>query len=360
MKILIAGSWHSEVHEEWVLRAFKILGHEAVAFPWHSYFQSKVGRARFFYPLVLRAQNKYLVGPAIERLNRDFISMVVRERPDIVMIYRGTHILPGTLRELKRAVPCTTFIGYNNDDPFAPGRPRWEWRHFLAGIPEYDLVLAYRSHNLDSFRRAGARRVEMLRSWFVSERNHPVEMSDEDRSRYGCDVVFVGHYESDQRKACLEAVARRGWKLRLFGPGYDWDPAIRRSPELRSHIPVKLVWGEDYNRVLCGANIALCFLSKLNRDTYTRRCFEIPATRTMMLAEYTDDLASLFREGEEAEFFRDPEEMVVKIERYLGDSHRRRAVAEAGFKRVYEDHHDVVSRMRQVLSWVSDIREKIV
>lgn len=359
MKILIAGSWHSEVHEEGVSWAFKKLGHEVVAFPWCSYFQAGPGYVGFFSPLILRAQNKYLVGPRMASLNRDFITMVVRARPDVVMIYRGTHLFPGTLRELRRLVPRTMLIGYNNDDPFAPTQPRWIWRHFLAGIPEYDLVLAYRYHNLESFRRAGARRVELLRSWFVPERNHPVELSDEDKSRYECDVVFVGHYEPDQRRACLEAVARRGWRLRLFGPGYDWDPAIRRSPELSGQIPVRLVWGENYNRALCGAKIALCFLSKLNRDSYTRRCFEIPATRTMMLAEYTDDLAGLFREGEEAEFFRDPEEMIVKIEHYLGDDARRRAVAEGGYSCVYEDGHDVVSRMRQVLAWVSEIQEKV-
>ena len=76
-----------------------------------------------------------------------------------------------------------------------------------------------------------------------------------------------------------------------------------------------------------------------------------------MISEYTEDLASLFREGEEADFFRTPEEMMAKIECYLTDEPRLQAVAEAGFRRVHTDGHDVVSRMRQVLAWMADMQE---
>jgi spore maturation protein CgeB len=183
--------------------------------------------------------------------------------------------------------------------------------------------------------------------------NNPVEMTKKDMDNYGCDVVFIGHYEADRRVTLLESVVRSGWKLRLFGPGYDWDPIVRRSRELSSQVPVRMVWGEDYNKALSGARVALCFLSKLNRDTYTRRCFEIPATRALMLSEYTDDLATLFREGEEADFFRNPEELITKIKIYITDDRRRRTVAEAGFNKVYNDGHDVISRMRQVLVWAN-------
>jgi spore maturation protein CgeB len=78
----------------------------------------------------------------------------------------------------------------------------------------------------------------------------------------------------------------------------------------------------------------------------------------MMLSEYSDDLATLFREGEEAEFFRSEEEMLAKIEHYLNDEFNRKSVAESGFRRVYQDGHDVVSRMGQVLIWVEELRKE--
>lgn len=356
MRILVVGDWHSDLHEEVVFHSFVKLGHEVTAFSWHRYFMQTAGLRARIDSLFKRAQNKYLAGPHLWKLNRDLINQASRESPDMIFIYRGTHILPNTLRRLRVVAPNVTLVGYNNDDPFSPDQPRWLWRHFLRGVPEYDLVLAYRQHNIDEFRRAGARQVELLRSWFIPERNHPVNLSEADRARYACDVVFVGHYESDQRKACLEAVVRRGWRLNLFGHGYGWNPAIRDSPELSGKAQVRTVWGEEYNKALAGARIALCFLSKLNRDTYTRRCFEIPATGTMLLSEYTEDLAALYREGEDADFFRNQEEMVEKIERYLSNESLRKVVADSGFRRVMADGHDVVSRMKKVLEWVSEIR----
>jgi len=358
VRILIAGDWHSELHEEAVYGAFRELGHEVSRFAWHAYFQpasDSMPLTRTISKLMCRVQNKYVAGPRVARLNRDFLDALDVASPALVFVYRGTHITRATLIDARRRLPGAVFLGYNNDDPFAPGHPYWLWRHFLAAVPVYDAVLAYRRHNLDDFRRAGAQRVELLRSWYVPERNHPVTLSDADAERYGCDVVFVGHYESDGRREHLEAVVQAGFALRIFGPGYDWDPAIGDSPWLAGQRPVRLVWGEDYNRALCGGKVALCFLSKLNRDTYTRRCFEIPATGTLMLSEYTDDLATLFRPGEEADYFRTPDEMVEKIAMYLGDEARRARVAAAGRRRVEMDGHDVVSRMRQVIGWANDI-----
>lgn len=352
MRILIAGDWHSELHEEGVYRALTQLGHEVLRFAWNTYFGRRVSSLGVLWQ---KTQNKYLLGPLVTQLNADLLEKVRVERPDFVFVYRGTHILPQTLRAMRDASPCTRLVGYNNDDPFSPHYPRWLWRHFLAGIKEYDLVLAYRSHNIADFLRAGARRVELLRSWYMAERNYPVELTGTERDVYGADVVFVGHFEDDGRIELLEEVVRQGWRLRLYGPGYDWDPVIAGSPELKNQIPVRLVWGEEYNKALCGGKLALCFLSKLNRDTYTRRCFEIPATGTLMMSERTDDLEQLFRVGEEADFFSSQDELVEKIHLYLGDDDLRSRVASAGMRRVREDGHDVVSRMRDLLGWVSSL-----
>ena len=357
MKILLAGDWHSNVHETAVADALAQLGHQVVSFAWHDYFaknDKKYNKIKYLY---VRAQDKFVMGPVLAALNKDFVALACRERPEAVFVYRGTHIYADSLREIKRALPGCVLVGYNNDDPFGPGQPRRLWRHFLAGLPLYDLTLAYRHQNVHEYKAHGARRVALLRSWYIPGKSRPVEeLNSEQRDQYSCDVVFVGHYEPDQRVACLEAIVRRGWKLRLFGPGYHWDPVIRNNPLLKHLTPVRLVWGDDYNRALSGAKLALCYLSKLNRDTYTRRCFEIPAAGTVLLSEYTDDLAGLYAPDKEAVYFRDEIELMEKLELYLGDDARRIEVAHAGHQRVQADGHDVVSRMRQVVAWIAECR----
>ncbi|MFH0798560.1 MAG: glycosyltransferase [Pseudomonadota bacterium] len=363
MKILVVGDWHSQVHEEHVGRALVALGHGVERFAWHQYFQSALATPPGFAALDglnRKFQNKYLLGPIFRAVNRDLLARTIQTQPDALFVYRGTHITAATLRAIKQACSHTILVGYNNDDPFSPRQPRWAWRHFVNAIPEYDLMLAYRNHNIDDFRNAGSGRVKLMRSWFVPEVNHPVVLSQEDRARFECDVVFVGHNEPDGRMEVLEEIAQNGFRLRLFGPnrGFGengWHSAVMNSSVLRKLAPVSLVWGEDYNKALCGAKVALCFLSKRNRDTYTRRCFEIPATRTMMLSEYSDDLATMYKEGRDVEFFRSREELVAKLRRYVHDDPLRQSVAAAGFKRAWEDGHDVVSRMRQLLVWINDV-----
>jgi spore maturation protein CgeB len=361
MKILLAGDWHSQVHEEPATRALQSLGHTVVRFPWHTYFRWSASLLSLGEKVSGKLQNKYLLGPRFDRLNRDLVRLAASEQPELLFVYRGTHITAATLRAIKRVCPQVILAGYNNDDPFSPIQPRWAWRHFVQAIPEYDLMLAYRHHNLDDFKRAGARRVELLRSWFIPEIHHPVILSAEDRARFECDVVFVGHNEPDGRLELLEEIARQGFRLRLYGPykGFGengWYPAIDTSPLLRGLAPVNLVWGEDYNKALCGAKVALCFLSKRNRDTYTRRCFEIPAARAVLLSEYSDDLATLYEEGREADFFRSKEELVLKLRRYVQDVALQQSVAEAGYRRVWADGHDVVSRMGQVVIWTNEMK----
>ncbi len=353
MRILVAGDWHSDLHEQEVLRSLTRLGHEVGEFKWHHYFSFKPDASTSLAALFKRAQNKYVIGPAITCINQDFVAKALEFRPDVVFVYRGTHIDGQSLRTVKTAMPKCVLIGYNNDDPFAPSQPKYLWRHFMAGIPHYDLMLAYRHANLDDLRRAGANKTDLLRSWFVPDRNYPVNLTESDRVKYGADVTFVGHYEDDLRLDCLEAIVKSGVSLKLYGPGYDWDPVLKKSKFLNSHVPVNLVWSHEYNKALCGAKIALCFLSKLNRDTYTRRCFEIPATRTLLLSEYSDDLAQIYKEDEEIVFFRNKFELLDKIKYYIDNPEALTKVANAGFMRVYADGHDIDTRINSVLEKIS-------
>ncbi len=357
MKILIAGNWHSKLHEEPVFRAFENIGHDPVPFGWHSYFDAGKGIRRCLSPF-LRGQHKYVWGPVVDRINRDLCSKAMAEKPDVLFVYRGILIYRNTLEKIRQASPDTYMVGYNNDDPFSPLYPKWQWRHFIDSIPEYDLLLAYRHHNLADFQNAGAKDIQLLRSWFIPEVNYPLPLTDKRNADYECDVVFVGHYEDDGRLEYLERIVDQGWKLRLFGPGYEWDKVVEMSSQLKSLAPVRLVWGTEYNQAICGAKIALCFFSKLNRDTYTRRCFEIPASGTVLCSEYSDDLAGLFEAGREALFFKNPDEMVDQVGRVLADPQRCEKIAAAGMKRVRNDGHDVTSRMKMVIDWIETSKER--
>lgn len=349
MKIFLAGDWHSDIHEESAARALRSLGHKVIEFPWHQYFE----RSSPIPSLLSRAQNKYLLGPSVDRLNRQLARCAREARPDIIFIYRGTHVYARTLQQMRRDNPNAVIVGYNNDDPFSPAYPRWVWRHFLAGIPEYDIVFAYRQHNVEDFKRAGARRAHLLMPWFTESLHQPMSLDAREREQFEADVSFIGHFEPDERVDYLRALAHAGVSLKIWGPCEGWTDALRGIPELRDQIPVVPVRGPDYVRALCGSKIALAFFSRLNRDVYTRRTVEIPATRTFMLSVYSHQAEKMFTEGEEACYFRTADELVAKAKYYLANPTERLRIAQQGYERAHRDGHESIERMRQMVETVA-------
>lgn len=352
MRVLIAGDWSSELHEEPIARSLARQGHEVIKFKWYTYFQQN---GFILIRILKRLQNKFLVGGLILKLNRDLEDVVRKNKPNLVFIYRGTHVLRITLRKLKSIDSDLVIFGFNNDDPFSPFYPFWIWRHFISCIQSYDVILAYRESNIPEYFAAGARRVSLWRAYFDPARNYPIK-ADSVSEEWRCDVVFIGHYENDGRLTYLEEVVKNGWSLRIYGPPYEWNDILERNSILKSLSPVRLVWGEDYNYAINGAKIALCFLSKLNRDTYTRRCFEIPASGTLLVSERSDDLTKIFRPDDEVVLFGNVPEFRCVLSSLLTDLERLKAVAGAGSRRVWADRHDVDSRVADLLNHYRTIK----
>jgi len=252
-------------------------------------------------------------------------------------------------------IPCATFCQYANDNPFNKAAKPGLWRNYLASIKYFDLNFSYRHNNIWDYHRYGAKNVHLLRAYFIPAVDYP-EPLNTIPERFKYDVVFAGHYEDDGRVEMLEAICETGFNLRLYGGG--WDAALlrlRADSPLRAQFPVSPVTGAEYRYAICGAKVALCFLSTLNHDTYTRRSFQIPAMKTAMLSQYTDDLATLFKPDEEAMFFRDKIELLDKLKLLIGDPAIRASIAEAGYRRIYADGHDVRARMgawlKETLQW---------
>lgn len=345
MRMLMAGHWRWPMYEEACANAFSSLGVEVVPFNWSVFFAGRLGRFQHALPAP---------GPALLRLNRALVRRTQEVQPDVLFVWRGTHILSSTLRRVKVHTRAQ-LVSYNNDDPFGPsahGCVPWHhhhlWRLYIRSLKYYDHNFVYRQVNVAEALQAGARSATVLGPYFVPALHRPTPLDDRDLVRYGCDVCFVGHYEADGRDRYLRALVQAGLHVRLYGGKY-WTPAVlgNLAPYFGE---IRLVYGEEYAKALCGAKMCLSLLSRLNRDTYTRRCFEIPACGCLLLSERTDDLRRMFRENEEAVFFSSPQELVEKASWLRRHPEEASKIAQAGQYRVHAGGHSVVERMRQLLS----------
>lgn len=198
-------------------------------------------------------------------------------------------------------------MSYNHDDFTGPyvGAPtpyhhKLFWKTFLNSSPNYHIHLVKRIDNIQHLNLLGTSRAYVFPMWYVPEIHRPIKLTNEEKARFSCDIVFAGHHEPDGRENYLKSLVKAGLHVRLFGGKY-WTPEVL-GETAQYFGKVHEVQGDDYAKALSGASMCLCFLSKLNRDTYTRRCFEIPACGSLLLSERTAHLQQLFREDEEAVF----------------------------------------------------------
>ncbi len=337
MKILVAGDFAHQIYEPDFCAGLRECG--AVV--------SEFRALALFGPtdLLRRAQSKLLVGPGIALANAALIAKCLREKPDVVLCWRTCWLHSATIRAMRLA-GAQRVVLYNNDDPFGPDREALRWRRFRRLIPAADLCFAYRRANLSEYREAGAREVKLLRSWYRREVHHPVALSAADHARFDCDVVFVGHCEPDERLDLMDALLASGLNVKLFGTDWQAHARGRRWERMK----IEPVIGADYVKAIAAAKVAVVFLSRRNRDQYTRRCFEIPAIGTPMLAPRTQEMQALFAERSEVALYASAEELLATARALISDPSRRERMSAAAHARAVHDGYDVVGRARQFLA----------
>lgn len=352
MKIVVAGAWQVPWYQAAIASGFERAGAEVIRFDWWKRYFPEAEGVNANAGVLRRAQHKLVRGPITGRVQRELLDVIRQETPDILLAYQATHIAKKTLQSIRRISPGTTLASYNNDDPFSPEASSAFWSTFRRAAPDYDVNFVYRPHNLDDIHRLGGR-AHLLLPYFIPERDYP-EDRDNMPARFQSEVLFAGHYEDDGRERALRRLADAGIDVRIIGGG--WEAARQRlsTTPLAGNFPVRSVLDGDYQRYLRGTKIALCFLSRKNRDRYTRRNFEIPANGTMCISEDTDELRNLFRDRDEIAYFHNDEELLDLVTYYLARDTDRSKIALAGYNRVLRDGHDNYARAAEILSFLEN------
>jgi spore maturation protein CgeB len=337
-RILIVGSWRWEIYEDAFAKSLNQIGIDVISFSTNKYFKGYFGKIEEALPPF---------SISLYKLNIDLYKFILSEKPDVVLFWRPTHILPITITLTKKLNIFA--VSFNNDDPFGPKiHKNVPWHHhflwfwYLKSLRLYNKNFFYRKVNTLEAEKWGSKNNQVLMPYFIPWRDKPVKLTDVEKVFFCTEVVFIGHYETDGRELLFKSLLEANIKVKIWGGDY-WNREVL-GDMYDKFTPIVPVQGEDYAKALCGAKICLGLISKLNRDSYTRRCFEIPACGSLLLAERTDDLLSLFIEDEEACFFSSSDELVEKVVWLLSNDEIRLKIADAGFRKVWSSGHDVISR----------------
>lgn len=283
---------------------------------------------------------------AVREFNRELLRLAERTAPELLLVFKGTFVRADALVALRRmGVRTYCFfpdVSFRTHGPYLP-----------RALVQYDWVFTTKSFGLADLReQLGVTRASVLPHAYDPDLHRPVELSPGDRARYGCDVSFIGTW-SPKKEAVLRGVIERRPALRLRVWGDQWDRVPTSSP-LRPAIQGHAVVGEEYVRAIAGSAINLGILSERRvgssgGDQITSRTFHIPAAGGFLLHERTAEVLDLFEEGRSIACYDGLDELVARIDEYLGAADRRREVARRA-REVVCAAHSWDHRIQQILA----------
>jgi len=299
----------------------------------------------------------------IAALNQAVVQAAAAFQPDMFFFFPISYVLPTTLETTRRYGPhFMLFV----DDMFNPANQSYNFR---ASIQHADCILTTKSYNVPEFHAAGAPLALFVNNRYAPSCHYPVELTAEDRARFGGDVAFVGTFRPERAdflarliRACPDVhfnIWGGGWHTRMRRPLY-WRRPYRWSawPQVKRCLRGREVWCDDMSRVFRANKINLGLLNHANRDVQTTRTVEIPACGGFMLAERTDEQCALFEEGREAAYFGSFDELVDKIRYYLAHDDERQRIAQAGYERCMRSDYSYTDLARFVLDKFQAISAK--
>jgi spore maturation protein CgeB len=253
---------------------------------------------------------------------RRLVARAATWRPDVVLVAKGSALPAPVLADLRTRTGAR-LVNVFPDNPL--------WMMDFESIEAYDVFFTKESYALRQLRLAGLDNVHYLAPWCVPSNHHPVELREDERTELRGVVALVGAWYP-YRERFLAAIA--DYPVRVWGPG--WTQC--RDTRVRAMVHGGAVWGRAKLAIYSGATLSLNVHHPMNDIVgVNNRTFELAAAAACQLVNLKDDLAALFKPGQDVVTFGDLAELKQQMDHYLarpdearaiGDNARRRALAE--------------------------------
>jgi spore maturation protein CgeB len=244
-------------------------------------------------------------------------------RPDVVLVIKGGPVTPGLIRRVKARIP-TRFVNVFPDNPL--------WMIPFECIEAYDVFFTKERYAMASLQQVGLRNLHYLPMYCVPSMHHPVTPTADEARRFASPLSFVGS-RYDYRERLVRELA--DYPLRLWGQGWSRseDPVVRRM------VAGGPVYGRDKLCVYAGSTLSLNHHHPMNDIVgVNTRTFELAAAGACQVVDAKDDLARLFKPGEEVVSYRDLAELRRQLDHYLAHPGEARAIGENARRRALAEH----------------------
>jgi spore maturation protein CgeB len=262
--------------------------------------------------------------PAYQRwLLRGLERACLAWQPAVVLVIKGGPILPDLIRRVKTQVGAR-FVNFFPDNPL--------WMMPLQCIEPYDAFFTKERYAMASLQQVGIRNLHYLPMYCVPSLHHPVTLSAEETQRFASPLSFVGSRYPYRERFVRELA---DYPVRLWGGGWSRaeDPVVRRM------VAGGPVFGRDKLCVYAGSTVSLNHHHPMNDIVgVNTRTFELAAAGAFQLVDAKDDVARLFKPGDEIVTYRDQVELRRHLDFYLAHPDEARAIGDNARRRALADH----------------------
>jgi spore maturation protein CgeB len=272
--------------------------------------------------LLYKAAHTLLREP--ERLaERALLETAAHLQPHLVLVLQGNHLSPKTVAALRQRVACP-IVCWCQDHIGTLGR------QYMLGA-DYDAVFVKDRYMQELFSAMIRGTPFIYLPEACNPRVHrPLELTLEDRRRYGCDVMIFGSLYY-YRQAILRQL--EAFDLKRWGSEPSWFVNRLARPRVGGDIVL-----DQKARAVRAATIALNPLHYGEIDSLNCRAFELAGCGAFQLVSWKPVLSEHFTPGVDLDAFRTVDELIDKIRHYLGHPDRALDMARAGQQRAHRDH----------------------
>ena len=253
-------------------------------------------------------------------LNQHLVQQVERFRPDLIFaVLMHYEIWFETLDLIRERSPAA-IVSWGTDDS-------WKFRQFSRFLCRHvDLHVTTDVAALAAAAKLGITNI-MGSQWAASSTGLAEPLAS---SACTYDVTFVGMAYGN-RRAHIEALARRGIAVACFGHGWPRGPIdLPQVRQIYRSSRITLNFADSGLQMLGG---------RLHRSRQVKaRTFEVPGAGGFLLTEENADLGKYFRLGDEVISYGNADDLADTIRFYLNHPEERDRIARAGHERVQREH----------------------
>ncbi len=255
-------------------------------------------------------------------------SRILREAsefaPDVILTDCLDSLSPRIVAGLRRGNPRALLLGLFGDAISNFGRG-----HFFAA--HYDSLFFKDHYIVDKLRsKLRWQNIYYLPQACDRHIHRPVELTEEDRARFGCDVGIFGNGYL-YRAECLRPLVGRS--VKIWGGGLPRWAEHETAPLFTNHY----VAGDEKCRAMLAANIALNPNHYAEIAGTNKRTFELAAIGAFQLTD-TPALRDVFDPASEVAMYDSADDMLSQIDYYLARPELRAQMAARAHARAHAEH----------------------